>query len=42
MLYVLVFRERGRKRERNIHQLPLTHPQLGAGLASQACVLTGN
>ena len=28
--------------ERNSNQLPLTRPQLGTGLATQACALTGN
>ena len=28
--------------ERNTDWLPLTHPQLGTWLATQACALTGN
>ena len=44
--YLFIFRERGRKggrkRERSISMwLPLTHPLLGTGPATQACALTG-
>ena len=34
--------KRGRKRERNISGLLLTHPQLGTWTATQPCALTGN
>ena len=43
--YLFIFRERGRKgeRERNINVwLPLMHPLLGTWPATQACALTGN
>ena len=33
---------REKERERNISQLPLTHPKLGAWPTTQACALTGN
>ena len=44
---IYLFLERGEGRERNInvrniHQLPLTRPQLGTWPATQACALTGN
>ena len=47
ILFLFIFRERGRKeerkRERNTNVwLPLTHPQLGTWLTTQACALTGN
>ena len=44
-LYLLIFRERGREkeRERNINAwLPLKCPLLGTWPATQACALTGN
>ena len=43
--YLFIFRERGRKKERekNINVwLPLAHPQVGTWPATQACALTGN
>ena len=42
--YLRLVRQEGREkeRERNISQLPLTRPQLGTWLATQACALSGN
>ena len=43
--FIYLFLERGkggRKRKKNINQLPLPHPQLGTWPATQACILTGN
>ena len=42
--YLFIFREgkRGRERERNIDQLHLSRPHLGAWPPAQACALTGN
>ena len=44
--FIYLFLERGlgreKDRKRNIERLPLTYPQLGTSLATQACVLPGN
>ena len=51
LIYLFLESGEGRKKERkrnidawerNIHRLPLTHPQLRACTATQACALTGN
>ena len=44
--FTYLFLERGegreKERERNINQLPLTHPQMGTLPSTQACTLTKN
>lgn len=40
IIFLLVFREEGRGRERNIHELLPAGPSLGMGLASGACTMT--